>query len=138
MAHFIDTTTFEIVQNTLVDQRPRFAPYTLRRILLYVSAEIGGTVSVIDPSSGEVLTRSPSRYRDPARDSCNGRSARHAGRQPRLRGAWPIEPGRRGRWGDLGVLDYLLVRQRVWQLALRRTKVPDLDNGNPTTCRSSM
>jgi PQQ-dependent catabolism-associated beta-propeller protein len=55
MAHFIDTETFEIYASILVDQRPRFAEFTQDGSLLYVSAEIGGTVSVIDPSVPEIV-----------------------------------------------------------------------------------
>src|SRR5690606_12745694 len=55
MAHFIDTETYQIFANILVDQRPRFAEFTNDGSLLYVSAEIGGTVSVIDPSVPEIV-----------------------------------------------------------------------------------
>ena len=55
MAHFIDTETHEIFANVLVDQRPRFAEFTRDGKLLYVSAEIGGTVSVIDPAAHEIV-----------------------------------------------------------------------------------
>ena len=55
MAHFIDTETFQIFANVLVDQRPRIAEYTADGSLLYVSAEIGGTVSVFDPSVPEII-----------------------------------------------------------------------------------
>jgi PQQ-dependent catabolism-associated beta-propeller protein len=49
MAHFIDTDTHQIVGNVLVDARPRFAEFKQDGSELWVSAEIGGTVSVIDP-----------------------------------------------------------------------------------------
>src|SRR5918994_3149538 len=48
MAHFINTDTHEITHNVLVDQRPRFAEWTSDDAEIWVSAEIGGTVSVID------------------------------------------------------------------------------------------
>src|SRR3546814_16584217 len=54
MAHFIDAETFEIRGNVLVDQRPRIAEFTADGEEVWVSAEIGGTVSVIDPESLEV------------------------------------------------------------------------------------
>src|SRR3546814_19150179 len=54
MAHFIDSETFEIRGNVLVDQRPRIAEFTADGAEVWVSAEIGGTVSVIDPESLEV------------------------------------------------------------------------------------
>jgi PQQ-dependent catabolism-associated beta-propeller protein len=57
MAHFIDTETFAIFANVLVDQRPRIAEFTADGSLLYVSAEIGGTVSVLDPSVPEIVQK---------------------------------------------------------------------------------
>jgi PQQ-dependent catabolism-associated beta-propeller protein len=49
MAHFIDPVKREVVASVLVDQRPRFAAFTPDGSELWVSAEVGGTVSVIDP-----------------------------------------------------------------------------------------
>jgi DNA-binding beta-propeller fold protein YncE len=54
MAHFIDTQTREIVSNVLVDARPRFAEFKRDGSELWVSSEIGGTVTVIDPTKHEV------------------------------------------------------------------------------------
>ena len=51
MAHWVNTDTSEVVANTLVDQRPRDAEFTLDDSELWVSSEIGGTVSVIDVAS---------------------------------------------------------------------------------------
>ncbi len=48
MVHWIDTTTLKLFDNTLVDQRPRHAEFEEDDSLLWVSSEIGGTVSVID------------------------------------------------------------------------------------------
>jgi PQQ-dependent catabolism-associated beta-propeller protein len=119
MAHFIDTATFEIVQNTLVDQRPRAAEFTADGARLLVTSEIGGTVSVIDPATGEVVHKIG--FAVP-------------GIQPELLqpvGVQVTEDGSRA-FVALGpsnrvavvdgdsweVLDYLLVGQRVWNLAL--------------------
>jgi PQQ-dependent catabolism-associated beta-propeller protein len=49
MAHFIDLASRKIVANVLVDSRPRFAAFKPDASELWVSSEIGGTVSVIDP-----------------------------------------------------------------------------------------
>jgi len=49
MAHFIDTATRQIVANVLVDARPRFAEFKPDGSELWVSSEIGGSVSIIDP-----------------------------------------------------------------------------------------
>jgi PQQ-dependent catabolism-associated beta-propeller protein len=54
MAHFIDTQTHQIVANVLVDARPRFAQFKADGSELWVSAEIGGTVTIIDPVKHEV------------------------------------------------------------------------------------
>jgi PQQ-dependent catabolism-associated beta-propeller protein len=57
MAHFIDTQTREIVANVLVDARPRFAAFKTDGSELWVSAEVGGTVSVIDPAKHAVTAK---------------------------------------------------------------------------------
>ena len=49
VAHFIDTQTRKIVANVLVDTRPRYAEFKPDGSELWVSAEIGGTISVVDP-----------------------------------------------------------------------------------------
>jgi PQQ-dependent catabolism-associated beta-propeller protein len=54
MAHFIDTRTRQIVANVLVDARPRYAEFKRDGSELWVSAEIGGTVAVIDAASRTV------------------------------------------------------------------------------------
>jgi PQQ-dependent catabolism-associated beta-propeller protein len=57
MAHFIDTATRQIVANVLVDARPRFAEFKRDSSELWVSSEIGGTVSIIDPAKHAVTTK---------------------------------------------------------------------------------
>ena len=49
MAHLIDTKTKAIIANILVDNRPRFAAFKRDGSELWVSSEVGGTISVIDP-----------------------------------------------------------------------------------------
>ncbi len=48
MAHWIDTETNKLFANTLVDSRPRHAEFVKDGAELWVSAEIGGTISVFD------------------------------------------------------------------------------------------
>jgi PQQ-dependent catabolism-associated beta-propeller protein len=55
MAHFIDTDSREIIGNVLVDSRPRVAEFTPDNKHVWVSAEIGGTVSVIDSAEKKVI-----------------------------------------------------------------------------------
>ena len=56
MAHFINAETLDITENVLVDARPRVAMFTPDDKEVWVSAEIGGTVKVIDPNSKKLLT----------------------------------------------------------------------------------
>ena len=51
MAHWIDTETRELFANTLVDSRPRHAEFVRDGTELWVSAEIGGTITVFDVAS---------------------------------------------------------------------------------------
>ena len=51
MAHWIDTETETIFANTLVDSRPRHAEFVKDGAELWVSAEIGGTVTVFDTAT---------------------------------------------------------------------------------------
>jgi PQQ-dependent catabolism-associated beta-propeller protein len=55
MAHFIDTETYEITDNVLVGSRPRFAEFTADGSQLWVTSEVAGTVSVIDPKTREIV-----------------------------------------------------------------------------------
>ncbi|NBQ50338.1 MAG: hypothetical protein EBY40_07240, partial [Marivivens sp.] len=48
MAHWINTETHELFANTLVDSRPRHAEFTHDGSQLWVSSEIGGTVTVFN------------------------------------------------------------------------------------------
>ena len=57
MAHFIDTATNQIVSNVLVDSRPRVAQFTADGNEVWVSSEIGGTVSVIDAATRKVTRK---------------------------------------------------------------------------------
>ena len=48
MAHWIDTEKQELFANTLVDSRPRHAEFTAGGTELWVSSEIGGTMTVFN------------------------------------------------------------------------------------------
>ena len=102
MAHFIDTSSHEITDNVLVDSRPRFAEFKPDDSEVWVSAEIGGTVSVIDNATpgGEAQDHlrnpRPAFGIDPA-----GRRAHHRRREEGLCGAWPRQSCRRGQRRDL-------------------------------------
>jgi PQQ-dependent catabolism-associated beta-propeller protein len=51
MAHWIDTSTHALFANTLVNSRPRHAEFTADGAQLWVSSEIGGTVTVFDTAT---------------------------------------------------------------------------------------
>ena len=118
MAHFIDTATRQIVANVLVDARPRFAQYKRDGSELWVSSEIGGTVSVIDPAKRAVATKIqfaiPGLRKEAIQPvgiaiTADARTAFVA-----------LGPANRIAVVDANshqVTKYLLVGQRVWQLA---------------------
>ncbi|MDN2659182.1 YVTN family beta-propeller repeat protein [Neptunomonas sp. CHC150] len=54
MVHWIHTGDMELFDNTLVDQRPRHAEFSLDSKTLWVSSEIGATVSVIDVDTRQI------------------------------------------------------------------------------------
>src|SRR3990170_7873581 len=51
MAHIIDNQSRQLVANILVDSRPREAKFTKAKKELWVSSEVGGTISVVDTSN---------------------------------------------------------------------------------------
>ncbi len=57
MAHFINLQTLEVEHNVLVDQRPRVAQFTVDNSQVWVSSEIGGTVSVIDVATKKIIKK---------------------------------------------------------------------------------
>ena len=57
MAHVIDTAERKVVANILVDSRPRRAVWTADGAQFWVSAEIGGTVSVIDATKRQIVKK---------------------------------------------------------------------------------
>jgi PQQ-dependent catabolism-associated beta-propeller protein len=118
MAHFIDTKTHKIVANVLVDSRPRFAEFKRDGSELWVSAEVGGTVSVIDPKKHEVtkkITFAVPGLRSEAIQPVGVRLTRDG-----KTGFVALGPANR-----VAVIDgvthevkkYILVGQRVWQMA---------------------
>ena len=57
MAHFIDTTTHQTFDNVLVDSRPRVAMFNEAQTQLWVSSEVGGTVTVINPADRKIISK---------------------------------------------------------------------------------
>src|SRR5262249_58763637 len=58
MAHFIDTDSYQIVDNVLVGSRPRYAEFTADGSQLWVTSEGAGTVSVIGPKTHTIIKTS--------------------------------------------------------------------------------
>jgi len=118
MAHFIDTETLEIVENVLVDARPRVAMFTPDDKEVWVSSEIGGTVKVINPKSKEVTHTIGFEIPGVNEESIQPVGVRHTkdGKYTFV----ALGPANRIAVIDQmskEVIKYLLVGQRVWQLA---------------------
>ena len=92
MAHFIDTTTYQVIDSVLVDARPRFAEFTKRRPKLWVCAEVGGTVTRDRPEDArdhqdDRASRSPAST--PRRSSRSASGSPATARPPSSRSARP-------------------------------------------------
>lgn len=121
MAHFIDTETNAIKYNMLVDSRPRYAEYTSDGKRLFVTAEIGGTVSVFDiAEDGSPTEVSKIRFEVPG---VQPEWLQPVGAKVTSDGKWlfvALGPSNRVAVVDaqtLEVVKYILVGERVWQLA---------------------
>ena len=118
MAHFIDTDKREVVANVLVDARPRYAEWKSDGSEVWVSAEVGGTVSVIDPVKHVVtgkITFSVPGLRSEAIQPVGIRFTKDG-----KLGFVALGPANRVAVVNAvthEVEKYLLVGQRVWQLA---------------------
>jgi PQQ-dependent catabolism-associated beta-propeller protein len=118
MAHFIDTETFEITDNVLVDQRPRFAEWTSDDAEVWVSAEIGGTVAVIDGASRAIKHKIGFEVRGVPTEAIQPVGVRVT--KDRKWAFVALGPANRVAVVDAQTYEvekYLLVGQRVWQLA---------------------
>jgi PQQ-dependent catabolism-associated beta-propeller protein len=118
MAHFIDTTTHEITDNVLVDSRPRFAEFTADGKQVWVTSEIGGTVSVIDIASHQVIKTIGFEVPGVTKEAIQPVGVRVT-KDGKLAFV-ALGPANRVAVIDaqtFEVKDYLLVGQRVWQLA---------------------
>ena len=122
MAHIIDTELLETVHHILVDARPRHAEFTKDGSEVWVSAEIGATVSVLDVED-DFEIKHTIRFDVPGvpREAVQavGVELTSDGRY----GFVALGPSNRVAVVDqesYEVLDYILVGQRVWHLALNR------------------
>jgi PQQ-dependent catabolism-associated beta-propeller protein len=118
MAHFIDTDTHEITDNVLVDQRPRFAEWTADDAEIWVSSEVGGTVSVIDNATRKVKQKI--RFAIPGVPQQAIQPVAIRVLKDRSKAFVALGPANRVAVVDAQTFEvekYLLVGQRVWQLA---------------------
>jgi PQQ-dependent catabolism-associated beta-propeller protein len=118
MAHFIDTATNSTIDNVLVDSRPRVAEFTADGSQVWVSAEIGGTVTVIDPKARKVLGKIEFQIPGVNQDAIQPVGVRIT--KDGKRAFVALGPANRVAVIDTATFKverYLLVGQRVWQLA---------------------
>ncbi len=118
MAHFIDVASQKITDNVLVDQRPRAAMFTADGAQIWVSAEVGGTVSVIDNKTRKVIQKISFKIPGVPAEAIQPVGIRIT--KDRSKAFVALGPANRVAVIDAKtyeVKDYLLVGQRVWQLA---------------------
>jgi PQQ-dependent catabolism-associated beta-propeller protein len=117
MAHFITTDGFKNVENILVDNRPRVAEYKSDGSEVWVSAEIGGTVSVIDPVLKKVTHKINFEIQGITKDAIQPVGVRF--NQDNSKAYVALGPANRVAVVDAKtykVEKYILVGQRVWNL----------------------
>ena len=101
MAHFITTDGFKNVENILVDNRPRVAEFKSDGSEVWVSAEIGGTVSVIDPAQKKVTHKINFEIQGITKDAIQPVGVRFNQDNTKAFVALGRKPGRGGRRKDL-------------------------------------
>lgn len=118
MAHWIDTETHELFANTLVDSRPRHAEFVKDGSELWVSSEIGGTISIFDVETQapkgkiefEISNIHPDRIQPVGFEFTNGDTHAFVALGPSNHVAVVNAE-------TYEVEDYLLVGRRVWHMA---------------------
>jgi PQQ-dependent catabolism-associated beta-propeller protein len=118
MVHWIDRGKLDLIDNTLVDPRPRACRFTADSEELWVSSEIAGTVTVLDSTSrarkATISFQIPGVTRE---------KIQPVGIQIDRNRQWAyvaLGPSNRVAVVDaktFKVIEYLLVGQRVWNLA---------------------
>jgi PQQ-dependent catabolism-associated beta-propeller protein len=118
MAHFIDSESHEITHNVLVDARPRFAEYKKDGSEVWISSEIGGTVSVIDDKTREIKKKISFEIPGLRAEAIQPVGVRIS--NDGKKGYVALGPANRVavvNGETYEVEKYILVGQRVWQLA---------------------
>jgi PQQ-dependent catabolism-associated beta-propeller protein len=118
MAHFISNATHEVVANVLVDTRPRRAVWTADGKEVWVSSEIGGSVSVIDPETHKIAHKITFAVSGVPKEAIQAVGI--AITRDRKLAFVALGPANRVAVVDAQTYEvkkYLLVGQRVWNLA---------------------
>lgn len=118
MAHWIDPQSLTVIDNTLVDPRPRACSFSKDSDELWISSEIAGTVSVIDVATRTAKQRISFQIPGVTREKIQpvgilidrSRAFAYVALGPSNRVA--VIDAR-----SYKVIDYLLVGQRVWNLS---------------------
>ena len=119
MAHFIDTATHKTFDNVLVDSRPRVAIFNHDGTQLWVSSEIGGTVTVLNPADRKVIGKIGFEIQGVAKEAIQPVGVRLT--KDGKKAFVALGPANRVAVIDVPTLKvekYILVGQRVWQLYL--------------------
>ena len=117
MAHFIDTTTHQTFDNVLVDSRPRVAIFNSAGTQLWVSSEIGGTVTVLNPADRKQIGKVSFEIPGVAKEAIQPVGVRIT--QDGKTAFVALGPANRVAVVDTATLKvekYILVGQRVWQM----------------------
>ncbi|TAN53561.1 MAG: hypothetical protein EPN21_01205 [Methylococcaceae bacterium] len=118
MAHWIDAKTLEVVDNTLVDARPRALSFSADSKQLWVTSEMAGSVAVLDADTHQIIKTISFQIPGVLKDKIQP-----VGVKIDDEGRWAyvaLGPANRVAVIDaekLEVSDYLLVGQRVWNIA---------------------
>lgn len=119
MAHFIDTTTLKTFDNKLVDSRPRVSIFNKEGTQLWVSSEIGGTVTVFNPTDRSIIGKINFEIQGIGKEAIQPVGVRLT--QDGKKAFIALGPANRVAVVDTATLKvekYLLVGQRVWNLYL--------------------
>jgi PQQ-dependent catabolism-associated beta-propeller protein len=119
MAHFITTDGFKNVDNVLVDNRPGVAEYKSDGSEVWVSAEIGGTVTVINPEDRKVKAKINFEIQGITKDAIQPVGVRFT--KDNSKAFVALGPANRVAVVDAKtykVEKYILVGQRVWNLGM--------------------
>ena len=119
MAHFIDAAARRLIASVLVDPRPRIAEFKHDGSEVWVSSELGGTVSVLDPGTHKITHKITFAVQGLRSDTIQPVGIRFS--KDDALAFVALGPANRVAVVDTATYKptkYLLVGQRVWQMAL--------------------